>query len=133
MTSQDQYHDASGVSALDSQTISTDTTTAGNTVDLLGYKACTFYIQSGTLTDGAYATKLQESDDDSTWADVAAANQMGSPSFAATDDDAVKRIGYAGKKRYCRLAIVSTSTSSGGVFSAIAVKGAPEHMPVADD
>lgn len=133
MTSQDQYHDASGVSALDSQTISTDTTTTGNTVDLLGFKACTFYIQSGTLTDGAYTTKLQESDDASAWADVAAANQMGAPTFAATDDDTVKRIGYAGKKRYCRLAIVSASTSSGGVFSAVAVKGAPEHMPVADD
>lgn len=134
MTSQDQYHDVSGVNALNSQTIGSNGTVNGNSIDLIGYKACTIFIQTGTVTDGTHVPSLEDSDDGSTWGAVAAANVLGPPSdIVAADDNKVKRIGYAGKKRYCRLVITSSGVTTGVVIAAIAVKGAPEHMPVADD
>ena len=87
---------------------------------------------SGTLTDGAYTITLEDGDaanlsDAST---VASTSLVGSlPTFADTEDNTVKHVGYVGKKRYVRLSIVSTSTSSGGTFSAIALKGNAVNRP----
>lgn len=122
--------------ALDITAISTDTTTAGNIIDLQGFGSVEFVILSGTLTDGTYTPLIQEGDDSglSDAAAVADASLLGTEAaaaFAATDDDTVKRIGYIGNKRYVRLSIVSASTSSGGTLSAISLKGRPADAPVA--
>lgn len=130
----DLHHHTAVESALDSQTIGTDTTTLGNIIDTAGFEALEFILQSGTITDGAYAVSLQEGDDSglSDAAAVSAEETLGNADFALADDDTAKRIGYIGKKRYCRLAIVSTATTSGGVFSAAAMKGMAAHQPTAD-
>lgn len=117
--------------ALNLQTISSDTTTAGNIIDLQGFESCEFVFVTGTVTDGDYTVLIQEGDDSglSDAAAVADADLLGTEalaSFAAdTDDNVLSKIGYKGSKRYVRLSIVSTNTSSGAVVGAVAIKGHP--------
>jgi len=119
--------------ALDAQDITTDTTTVGNIIDTRGFESLEYFIQSGTITDGAYALKLEQGDDSALAdaADVPTAEVLGVlTGFVAADDDAAKRVGSIGKKRYQRLSIVSTSTSTGGTkFSSVAVLGNPQSAP----
>lgn len=130
----DLHHKVAVSAALNSQTIATDTDTNGTIIDTAGYHGLEFVLQSGAITDGTYTVKLQEGDaanlSDAT--DVSSENTLGSISFAATDDNTAKRIGYLGKKRYVRLVITSASTTSGGVFSGTALRFKPNHGPVAD-
>lgn len=109
--------------------ISSNTTTNGLVIDLQGYEAARIDIASATITDGSYVCSLQEgtASDGSDMADVAAAQQLGSASFAATDDNTVKSLSYLGSKRYIRVKIVSTGVTTGGAFSAIAVLGRQRH------
>lgn len=121
--------------ALNLQTISTNTTTNGNIIDVQGFDAFEFYITSGTLTDGTYAILIQdgEESDLSDAADVTDENLTvteASVGFADTDDNTIKHIGYIGNKRYVRLSIVSTGTTSGGVFGAVSVQGFPSDGPI---
>ena len=120
--------------AMTSQTIASDTTTVGEIIDSKGFESLEFIAQSGTITDGAYAFLLEESDDSGmSGATVVSADEtLGSlTGFADSDDDATIRVGSIGKKRFQRLSLVSTGTSSGGVFSAIAVLGHAHTNPVA--
>lgn len=50
----------------------------GTGVDLRGYESATVLIESGTITDGTHTPKLQESDDNTTYTDVAAGDLIGS-------------------------------------------------------
>ncbi|MBL4700589.1 MAG: hypothetical protein JKX85_04950 [Phycisphaeraceae bacterium] len=122
--------------ALDSQDITTDTTTVGNIIDTVNFDSLEYIIQSGTITDGAYALKLEQGDDSglSDAADVPADEILGVlTGFVAADDDAAKRVGSIGKKRFQRLSIVSTSTTTGATkMSAVAVLGHPQSAPVAE-
>lgn len=120
--------------ALAAQTIATDTTTNGAIIDTLGFHGLEFILQSAAITDGAYTVTLTHGDDSglSDGATVSADDLLGSIAFADTDDNAAKRIGYIGKKRYVRLNVVSTGTTTGGAFAATAVKFSPKHAPVAN-
>lgn len=122
--------------AFNTQAITTDTTTAGNTIDLQGKGAYEFYILSGTLTDGTYTPALFEDDNsdmstESAVADADLTNLESTAVFASTDDNEVKRIGYIGSKRYIRLKIVSASTSSGGTIGAVGIAGNLDNEPAA--
>lgn len=136
MSECDGHSNIGSVIALANQNITTDTTTVGAIIDTAGFESCEFIVASGTLTDGAYALKLEQGDDSglSDAADVPAAEILGVlTGFAATDDDTTKRVGTIGKKRYQRLSIVSTATTTGGTnFSAVAVQGHPHTAPVAE-
>jgi len=121
--------------ALDTQAITSDTTTAGDIIDTAGYSSLLFAIQSGTLTDGTYTVLIEEGNDSglsdaSAVVDADLTNTEASASFAATDDNTVNKIGYVGSKRYVRLSLVSASTSSGGTLGAIAIQGSPITAPV---
>jgi len=132
------------VLALSPQAITTDTTTNGEIIDMKGFESLLFIVASGTLTDGDYAFKIEHGADSglSDAADVPAellvdnsadyhpANDAGGDvSFADSDDDTVKEMAYIGEKRYVRLSLVSTSTSSGGTLGATAIKGHAREMP----
>ena len=136
MSEKDGHSNVGGAIALANQNITTDTTTVGAIIDTAGFESIEFMIASGTITDGAYALKLEQGDDSglSDAADVPAAEILGVlTGFVAADDDSVKRVGSIGKKRYQRLSIVSTTTTTGGTnFSAIAVQGHPHTAPVAE-
>lgn len=138
---QDLHSNVKQSMALDVQAISTDTTTAGNIIDMKGFDSLEFLIFSGTLTDGSY-TPLIEHGDDSGLSDAAAVDdaellpsgtgQEATAAFADTDDDTAKRIGYRGEKRYVRLSLVSASTTSGGTLGAVALQGHPQDTPTAE-
>ncbi len=105
-------------------------TGANGGVDLLGYESAMVCFNVGTLTDGTWTPKLQESDDNTTFTDVAAADQLGTLSALVTLVD--QRVGYRGVKRYLRGGC--TLTSSGGTGIAIGVfvvRGNPAHKPLA--
>lgn len=122
--------------ALGNQNITTNTTTVGEIIDSQGFESMEFIVSSGTITDGAYALKLEQGDDAALAdaADVPAADILGVlTGFVAADDDTTKRVGSIGKKRYQRLSIVSTGVTTGGTnFSSVAVKGHPHSAPVAE-
>jgi len=121
--------------ALDTAAISSDTTTAGNIIDMQGFGSVEFVMQSGTLTDGTYTPLIEEGDASnlSDAAAVADSDLLGTEAnaaFASTDDNAVNKIGYIGNKRYVRLSIVSSGTSTGGTLSAVSVKSNAGDLPV---
>jgi len=132
----DMHHNLFAVSAFDSAAISTNTTTNGNIIDMQGFHALEFIMQSATLTDGTY-TPLVEAGDASDLSDaiaVADAELLGTEAnatFSDNEDDSVKLIGYIGNKRYVRLSFVSTGVTTGGTLAAIAVKAKPGQAPVA--
>lgn len=132
----DLHSNVKGLIALDVQDITTNTTTVGNIVDTLGFESLEYMIQSGTITDGAYAFLLEDGDDSglSDAAAVSADETLGVlTGFVAADDDTPLRVGSISKKRFQRLSIVSTGTSSGGTnFTSHAVLGHPKSAPVAE-
>jgi hypothetical protein len=88
-------------------------------------------FSSGTLTDGTYACKLQESDDDvdGDYTDVAANHLLGAnPTFLAADDNKVKNVGYLGGKRWLRAVITSTGVTTGGTLAANVIKAHGRHV-----
>ena len=132
----DLHSNIKQVVALDSQDITTDTTTVGNIIDTVGFESLEYLIQSGTITDGAYAFVLEEDDviGFGSATVVPTAEVLGVlTGFVAADDDAALRVGSIGKKQFQRLSIVSTGTSTGATkMSSTAVLGHPKHMPVAE-
>lgn len=134
MASRDLHNDVSPAVALNTTAISSNTTTNGSIIDTQDAESLEFLILSGTLTDGTYTPSLTEGDESnlSDGATVAADDMIGTvadATFAATDDNVVKKLGYKGGKRYVRLNITSAGASSGGTVSAVAVKGHLRHKP----
>ncbi len=105
-------------------------------IDLQGYNSAEFLLQSATLTDGAFAPSITEGNQAnlSDGTAVSAADLIGTiaaATFAATDDNVVKRLGYGGSKRYIRLSITATGVTTGGTMGAVALRGDPLHAPAA--
>lgn len=120
--------------ALNTQDITSNTTTVGEIVDTKGFESIEYAIQSGTVTDGAFDVILEEGDD-AGLSDAAPVNSdliLGNLSaFAGSgSSDMIARVGSIGKDRFQRLSIVSTTVTSGGTFSAVAVLGHPHTAPV---
>lgn len=77
-------------------------TATGTAVDLLGFNSAMVVISTGAIVaSGNFTPKLQESDDNSTFTDVAAADLHGSFATALAASTAYK-VGYRGFKRYIR-------------------------------
>ena len=125
----DGANNLTGLNALTIQSITTDTTTGGAEIDR-GSKigeSLTFFVHAGTITDGTFTPVIQHSDTSgSGFTDVADSDLIGTEAGAAivaADDNKVTKIGYVGAKRYVKINIVSTGTSSGGTLSAMALIG----------
>lgn len=121
------------VIGLNIQAITTNTTTTGGAVDTADFNGgVNIVFQAGTLTDGTYTPYITESD-------------TSGGSYTAVDDDylvkqdpssavapeaqatltvsnTVSKIGYVGYKRYIKVALVSTSVTSGGTLAAVVSK-----------
>ena len=131
----DGHNNCTVAVAFDAAAISTDTTTAGNIIDTVGYESIEFIIVAGTITDGTYTVKLEDGDN-SGLSDAAVVDSslvLGDlPVFVAADDNVPFRVGTISKKRYQRLSLVSATTSTGVNFmSAVAVLGHPDSAPTA--
>lgn len=120
------HNRSTGAIALKAQTIATDTTTPGETLDMQGYQSCLFLPFTGTLTDGDYEFQLFEGDesDMSDEAEVSSDDVVGTiPDWDAdADDDKISQFAYIGTKRYVRVKVVSTNTTTGAVVGAMAVQ-----------
>ncbi len=106
-----------------------------------GYGALTLMLTPGAWTDGNHSWVINESDDNSTWTAVVAADLMPGPevgvygtasTFVAVNaaSTVVQRIDYIGRKRYVQ--VVSTETGVTGL--AYALQGhlfAPNIFPAA--
>lgn len=102
----------------------------GAGVDLANYDGAMVVVLTGTMTDGSFAITLEESDDNSTFTAVAAADRIGNlPTLASTDDDTTFEFGYKGIKRYIRVVETGSGTTTGGVFGAMVVRGKPRVKP----
>lgn len=133
------YNHVKAVVSLNVAAITTNTTTNGTAVDLdqtgQDFRVATLVAVSGTLTDGTYAFKVQESADGSTgWTDIPAARLQGSnPSIASSEDNVVKEVGVVpepGTARFLRAVCTSTSVTTGGTVGAILLLGGASRAPV---
>lgn len=134
MASFDLYNILAVKKGLSIGAIATNTTTNGDWIDLTGSYGVLWTILSGTITDGTFTPVLYEADlDDQSDAAPVNANfvigKYSDATFAASDDNVAKRIGYVGKKKYAQLRIVSNGVTTGGTLSASAQIGIPRHAP----
>lgn len=112
--------------SIDPATYNSDQTGAG--VDLRGYDSAMATMQSGVLTDGTHTPKLQDSDDNSIFTDVAVSDLSGA--FANLSANSVQRVGYRGGKRFVRV-FVSSNGATGAVYGASILRGHPHRAPLA--
>jgi hypothetical protein len=131
MATYDQKTLLKPVKALNIAVINSNTTTAGNSIDLVGFEACTFVVELGARTDGTFLPLIQDSDDNSNFADVIDQFLIGTEAEAQINTaNTIKTIGYVGKKRYVKLSLVSTSVTTGATASATAILGHSAVNPV---
>lgn len=101
----------------------------GTGVDMKGYDGALVIVAAGTITDGTHTPKVQESDDDSTYTDVAAADLKGTALVAITTDSE-QRVSYVGSKRYIRAATTVSGATTGGMYVAYVVRGLAAREPL---
>ena len=103
-------------------------TTNGTGVDTANYSAVVVIFEMGAITDGTHTPSIQESDDNATFTNVAAAAQLGTLSAMAANT--VQKAGYIGTKRYVRPVLTIAGATTGAVSSAIVVGGNCRKAPV---
>ena len=132
MANIDLKNDIKNLNGLTPAVINTDTTTNGIEIDTLGFESVTFFIRSSSYTDGTY-TPLVEDTDTSGSGEVAVVDDflIGTEASAALSAAGISKIGFVGKKRYVRLNIVSSATTTGSTLDVVVVLGSPRHAIVA--
>ncbi len=134
----DMYHNVLVTQHL-SPVVSTTTKTS-TTIDLQGYNSANVIFNLGlaadTLSGTVYWTlKLQHSDDDSTYVDLATTD-LNSPALTTVVDSSTKdrtcySFGYQGAKRYLKAVATPTGThSSGTPMGIIVLRSTASYMPV---
>ena len=101
--------------------------TNGSAADLAGYNCAWVLFNVGVITDGTHTPKLQDSADNSTFADVAAADQAGT--LAAFTSSTVQRVSYTGSKRYLRAVVTVAGATTGGVYGVTILAAQPRVLP----
>ena len=113
--------------------VRTNGTVNGTGVDLLGYEGAAMIFHAGAWTDGSHTPSLQESDDNSSFSAVAAADLHGS--FTAVtgsgQQNATQIVGYKGSKRYVRASLLTSGATTGALSGACIVKAFPRNAPAA--
>lgn len=102
----------------------------GTGVDLAAVLGSMVVFQADVITDGTHAPSVQESVDNTIWTAVAAADLEG-PALVNIATNSVQRIGYKGVRQFIRGVVIATGATTGGVYGAIVVRGAPRHAPLA--
>lgn len=111
----------------------------GTGVDTRGYRSAAFIVEFGAVSDGYFTTTAQESDDNVSFTDVAAADLDGTmpTAFGESPDSGasvITKVGYKGSKRYVRVQIaqgLSPAPSVGCLARASILLGHPEGAPAA--
>jgi hypothetical protein len=114
----DMHDSTKKVVALNSQTVSSSTTTVGNVIDTKGYHSLELIFTLGNWTDGTFTPLIEESDasDMSGSNAVADENLFGTEAAAALGADyAISSVGVWLGKRYVRASVVSSGVTSGSL------------------
>lgn len=132
MSSYDQKSLLKAVKALNIGEITSNTTTAGISIDTKGFESLTLFVELGARTDGSFLPLVQDSDDNITFADVNDQFLIGTEAEALLNTaNTIKKIGYVGKKRYVKLSFVASAVTSGATVSATAILSHSATNPVA--
>ena len=115
--------------------VRTNGTVNGTTVDMAGtgnnFRTAMLLVLAGAVTDGSHTVVLQESDDNSAWAAVAAVDLQGTLTAVGTGQaNTVQRQSYLGSKRYLRASVTTTGATSGGLTSAVILLAQGSGAPV---
>jgi hypothetical protein len=107
-------------------------------IDLAGFDKMMFVINAGALADAdATFTTLVEHGDQANLSDAAAVpdSQLTGTEAAASltfaDDNAVRKIGYVGPKRYVRLTVTPANNTGNAFISAVALLSSARYKPAA--
>jgi len=134
MTMRDLASNISPAASIVAQAVTATLNGAG--VDLRGFDAAAVILDLGTFagTTPTATVKIQESDDNAAFTDVAAGDLIGGGQLATidtTNDVAVYERGYIGAKRYLRVAVTAIAGTSPSLpMSAMVVRGRP-HLAAA--
>ena len=125
--------------AISPVSVADNTALVSQIIDRRGFQSLEFILATGALADAdATFTVLVEDGDAVAFTDAAPvidAQLLGTEalaSFQFDDDDEVRKIGYAGNKRYVRLTVTPAGNAAGALISAVAVLGHPDVTPTAN-
>lgn len=126
MATRDGFSDKVVEVAFASAAISTDTTTAGEIIDTADFDmGVAFFVDLTAYTDGTYTLLFEEGEDSglSDATTVPASKIIGTTvSLTALTSGVLVGNGLHSTKRYVRLSIVSTGTTTGATLNAVVVK-----------
>lgn len=101
----------------------------GSGVDLANFASATVVFVVGTITDGTHTPSVEESDDNTAFTAVAAADLIGSISALASNTN--QRVGYRGTKRHLRAVVTVAGATTGGVYAGVVIRGDGRKQPTA--
>lgn len=114
--------------------VSLTAATNGTGVDRAGYESAAVQFNTGVAggTTPSFTFAVQESDDNSTFTDVAAAQLQGTAPVVTASAAGASLIGYLGSKRYIRgIAKTVTGTTPTLLAEISVILGHPHVMPAA--
>lgn len=141
MSIKTQVYDLSPSVNLDISARNTNATTNGADVNRTGFEATTLLIIGRAITDGTHTYKLQEADDNGSGAPGAytdvAASQLVLPAGITTNAvpavaNTIRRMGYAGNKKWVRSVLTVAGATTGGTTGCIALLSGARDNPVAN-
>lgn len=99
----------------------------GTGVDLRGFEGAMVVVNYGAWTDGTHTPSLLESDDNTTYTAIAAADLQGSFTAltSAGGNNTTHRVGYSGTKRFIRPTLTIATATTGAVSAISIVRGTP--------
>jgi len=114
--------------AFDTETVTFNGVTNGIILDLQRSNAILFVIHAGTITDGSFGFTFEEDDGVGFSSPVAIpdsdlrGNLSSDLIFVNTDGDTVRKVSLVNNKRFVRMIVTTSGASTGGIFSATAIK-----------
>jgi len=113
---------------IDPQTVTADVT--GNQVDVTGFRSIAIVAVVGSVTDGTHTLTVQESDDGSNWSDIPADELDGSFDDITSSNTGNQKVNLKTSKKYIRINVTASGTTSGGDYGVVVVKGNAHEEPV---
>jgi hypothetical protein len=110
--------------------VADNTAQVGQIIDKQGFDSVTYAIALGSIADAdaTFTVLLEESNDSGMSGAVAVADEdlLGTEvlaAFAFDSDNACRKLGYIGSKRYTRLTITPVNNASAALIAAVAILG----------
>lgn len=130
MPATDIVRDLAAAQTIAPSTYSSDQT--GSSVDLQNFHAAAVLIDAGAHTDGTHDFTVEESDDDSSWSDVASSDLIGStPTIdgSSSNTGQVHEVGYVGSKQFIRVTTTTSGTTTGAAYGVLVVRSHARKQP----